>query len=441
MSLHRQLLLSALAILFGSCLIGALAIYVHARSKVQLEMDASMAVSEQFVDRSVADLSGEPDPRHRLVQIVTAFDGDRHTAVTFLSPKGVVIARSNVRQPGDAAPTWFLRLVDTPRLAIRHVLPGQLSALGSIVLEPFPDNEVSEAWSDGRLTFEIVAVFFVFVLMMIVALQRRAFRPFLDLRNALVKFGAGQYDTRVSSAAYIEIQPVLSQFNTMAEQLAQFERQKHQLEQQMQRIQEDEAAALARDLHDEIAPFLVAVETDAALIQHSLAEGIADKIGAFAGSIVASVAHMKRHIREILERLKNSTLAELGLRSGIEALADFWQQRRPDIVFDLEIADMDIPERSAHLAFRIVQEAITNAIRHGSPNCVQVSVYAVDAELHVKVADDGKGFNVANRSNGFGIAGMTERAKSSGGSLRIEPRPGGGTCVSANLPYREVEQA
>jgi two-component system sensor histidine kinase UhpB len=317
---------------------------------------------------------------------------------------------------------------------LRFAPPASLAGLGTIVLEPYPANEVAEAWSDAGLTFDILLLFFVVVLGMNMWLQRRALRPLLRLHDALADIGQGCYDTRIPDVGYVELQPVLSQFNAMAEKLARVEQQKNQLRRQLQRIQEDEGAELARDLHDEVAPFLVAVGTDAALIRHSLAAGAGDRIAGYADQIAASVTHMQRHLREILARLRHSTLAELGLRNGIEALAEFWQQRRPDIVFNLLIADIDVPEARADLAFRIVQEAVTNAIRHGNPGHVLVRIESVADALRIDIADDGQGFDMEEHRNGYGITGMIERARSAGGTLRIEKLASRGTVVRATLP-------
>jgi signal transduction histidine kinase len=100
-------------------------------------------------------------------------------------------------------------------------------------------------------------------------------------------------------------------------------------------------------------------------------------------------------------------------------------------------ARVDLPARVDLSAYRIVQEALTNALKHAGPAArTEVRVQADDQGVDIEVLDDGRGATVLTGS-GHGIIGMRERALLLGGSLDAGPRPGGGFRVAAHLPVRD----
>ncbi|MYY81249.1 sensor histidine kinase, partial [Streptomyces sp. SID335] len=115
---------------------------------------------------------------------------------------------------------------------------------------------------------------------------------------------------------------------------------------------------------------------------------------------------------------------------------------------ELAVADCRAPAAVGAAAYRIVQEALTNVVRHAGPGItVRVSVRTEDAALCVRVADDGRGGREGRdpeggqgggHTPGFGLLGMRERARTVGGTLDAGPRPEGGFLVSAVLPLAPV---
>ena len=89
--------------------------------------------------------------------------------------------------------------------------------------------------------------------------------------------------------------------------------------------------------------------------------------------------------------------------------------------------------------YRVVQEALTNATKHGRAGCAVVELTEGDRDVHVTVRDDGEGFDPATKSDGFGLLGMRERAELLDGSVSIDSTPGRGTTVSATFPARRRE--
>jgi signal transduction histidine kinase len=86
--------------------------------------------------------------------------------------------------------------------------------------------------------------------------------------------------------------------------------------------------------------------------------------------------------------------------------------------------------------YRVVQEAVNNAVKHAGAEDVSVSVTEADGVVTVRVRDEGHGFDPAERPGGYGLIGMRERVESLGGALVIESAPGAGTTATVRLPVR-----
>ena len=145
-------------------------------------------------------------------------------------------------------------------------------------------------------------------------------------------------------------------------------------------------------------------------------------------------------LRGLITELRPAALDQLGLEPALQALID--RTRRAGMDVDAEVVlgyeNGDAAERhTADLEtgiYRIVQEALTNADKHGAAARATVSVIEQDGQVHVTVRDDGRGFDQTAATAGFGLAGMRERVELLGGQLELSSVVGKGTTVTATLP-------
>ncbi len=150
---------------------------------------------------------------------------------------------------------------------------------------------------------------------------------------------------------------------------------------------------------------------------------------------------MQRHVREILGRLR--PLRGIGLEAAIGRLAAFWQGRRPDVDFvvDISVEEDRIGDDLKETIYRVIQEGMSNAIRHGKPTRVDIAIMHDNADgIRVEVADDGAGMasdGIGQRGAAqFGLIGMRERVMAMAGSLTIEQgRNGRGLRLVVRLPW------
>lgn len=442
MPLRRRLLV-LVALVLGACLLvgGALTYWAGLR-KIELEMSSAIAVGSSAVMDALSSIETSSDPTTQVIRIVGAFDGDRHLVARLVAPDGTVKSVSNLKPPVDPPPAWLYKLLEGNIHTQTFTLPDNLRHLGSITLEADPHNEVGEVWEDLQLKFLIISGFCGVVLALIYASLGRALKPLEDLSAALNRVGEGDYSAHVAEEGPEDLNLIYRAFNRMADRLRTSEEQNQRLNEQLSTVQEEERSEIARDLHDEIGPFLFAVDVDAQSIPILLSRNATDDVAGRAGAIRQSVQHMQVHLRGILSRLRPAMLIDQGLTHAIEHLVAFWRTRRPAIAFHTDIDDTRFPAHIEEAAFRILQEGTSNAIRHGKP--AKIGLYAnrtPDGALRIVVSDDGTGIT-AGAKRGFGLVGMRERVAALEGTLEITTsKEEKGVMLIAKIPLPAERRA
>ena len=411
-TLHGRVMWAATAALAFSLAVGAVALIWDARRSVDAELDSAMASAAQAVRTGLQDVTAPPE---RLVRV---FDGNRHVRAVLLGDRGAPITASRPYSPSDPPPAWFIALVD-PQAPSRQE--------GLIRIEPDPVNEIGEVWTGLRDALLIVALLSVMALVLIRRAVNRALRPLRAVSGALALVGAGDFEARVAAGGTVELDGLAQGFNAMAGQLNSIDRENRRLHEQLLTVQEEERAELARDLHDEIGPYLFAVNIDAAATPPRV------------DLIQAAVAHMQTQVSDMLRRLRPLRAVEFGLASAVEDLVSFWRARRPDIAFELAIPGDDgvfgVGVREA--LYRVAQEALSNAVRHGAPSRIRIEIAAPGGETAIlRVIDNGVSADHPGGRPRFGLTGMGERVSALGGQLVIDPGTGRGWTVAARIPLR-----
>lgn len=435
MSLRAKLLLSIAAGVLLTFLLGGAMIHSHATRKVETEMRAALAVGARFVTNAVDDFDQFADPHRRLSLLVADFDGDRHLRAEVVSPRGDIILTSRNADPEQPAPGWFHALFAGRLTTVTVPLPKAFDSIGTLRLEADPRNEIGEAWSDAMTTLSILAILVSIVLAIVATLLERALRPLDRLAHAFGEIGGAAATARVPEQGPIEMARVYQAFNRMVDRLSRSEVANRRLNEQLLTLQEEERADIARDLHDEIGPFLFAVDVEAANISRISDGPNGAAIRERVKSIRDSIGHMQVHVRGILARLRPAALLDLGLAHAIDNLIASWEARHPEIAFSKRIDVPALDEASEAALYRVVQEALSNAVRHGAPDRIDVTLARDDRRIALTVVDNGRG--LGDGATGFGIPGMRERLAQAGGQLTIANRAdANGVIVTAWLPLQ-----
>jgi len=438
MSLRFRLIaLMIMALAIGLAFGGAVTVLNASRS-VRTEMRSALLVGQQTVENFVRGIDASADPQRDLDRLVEAFAGNRHLRISLIGGS----ARAEVqpvddRPPFGAVPRWFTRWIGVRRQSYSVPVTIGGRALGTLVIETDPRNEILEVWDELSGSVLVLIVFAGATIPLIYLLIGRALRPLRRLAAAMEQVGRGDYAIRVGDRLTPELARLRDSFNLMAARLAATDADNRRLHEQLLTLQEEERNDIARDLHDEIGPFLFAINVDIANLTRLLSAGRDDDLIAPVQSIAEAARYLQRQVRGMLGRLRPIGLAEFGLAEAIGGLVEFWRRRYPEIEYRATIAPgcAMLGDQIDTVVYRVVQECLSNAVRHSRPRLITVSVDR-DRQLGdivVEVADDGSGV-AAEPALGYGLIGMEERVSALGGRLRFANRPGGGFSVSAALP-------
>ncbi len=213
--------------------------------------------------------------------------------------------------------------------------------------------------------------------------------------------------------------------------------------QQLVTTREEERRRLRRDLHDGLGATLAALNLEASVLRR-LIRPDPEKAEALVEEFKQDIRNSIDDVRLLVYELRPPTLDQLGLVEAVRTQAR--QCSRLDANGDSALqVEVEAPEAFPPLpaavevaAYRIVQEALTNVVRHAQARHCTVRLELAD-ELKVEVVDDGLGLaNGRRQGNGLGLLSMRERAEELGGACLIEPVTGGGTRVLASLPVLEA---
>ncbi len=224
--------------------------------------------------------------------------------------------------------------------------------------------------------------------------------------------------------------------------------QNRRLTQLIQSRLEEERRNIARELHDELGQCVTAIKSIGTAIAKRQ-DGTTEETRKNAGTIVSVASHIYDVVHSIIRQLRPSALDHLGLSEALREAVAAFQSRHAEVVAELNLApDIDGSGESINITvYRIVQECLTNVIRHSRASRVTIAISrdtgtAMGDVLRVRVQDNGKGLEGADASAGkrFGLMGMRERVQAFGGSLDISSGgPGQGVIVEAMIPVKQPQ--
>ncbi len=255
---------------------------------------------------------------------------------------------------------------------------------------------------------------------------------FLRFRDAeyLVVFITDVTERRRSLAALQESE---ARLQVLAEQL-------RELSAHLETVREEEKARIAREVHDELGQMLTVLKLETSMCELAYADldpGLRDRLN----SMKRLIAQLFQLVRDVATALRPPIL-DAGIASAIE-----WQARRfearTQIPCLVQVPDNlpSLPDATAIGLFRILQESLTNVMRHAEAHTVELSLTLSDGVLCLRIADDGKGFDLgAERPASFGLVGMRERVLIMGGQLHLDTLPGEGTTLRIHIPLDPVAE-
>ncbi len=217
--------------------------------------------------------------------------------------------------------------------------------------------------------------------------------------------------------------------------LAAREREVRELADRMLQAEERERRRISRELHDEAGQLLPYVRLQLELLERE--KGTPPAVIKRLADVRETVGRTVVEIRRVLSDLSPAVLEQLGLAAAVRQLLIRLQQSHAVSTRLVSKGLETLPEKTAILAYRLVQECCNNVARHASASHLNVFLSAADGSLKMRIQDNGVGFRVAEamaKPGSFGLAGMRERVALAGGTFKVTSSPGRGVRVSALMP-------
>lgn len=345
---------------------------------------------------------------------------------------------------GRMPPRWFAAIVPTflgsHAEVVRPVSP-RAAAAGTVVATPDEAAAISLAWEYILNVIDVALLMAAAIALLASLAIAHTLAPARAIVLALQRMARGQYRTKLPRFRSMELAMIGDAVDALGSRLEEATEQRAALTRRLIEIRDDERRALARELHDEFGQNLSAILAFANTIEMASAQQRKDHgIAQDARMISQATHHLMASLRDALKRLRNPLPEEFGLEASLVNLVDSWRSQsatQPTIQLDLKGDLTDISGPAATTAYRVAQECLTNALRHGAAREISLHVERCagdDDALLIRVEDDGGGdaARVA-RSTGFGLTGIRERLAAAGGSLTILPATRG-LSVAATIP-------
>jgi len=363
--------------------------------------------------------------------------------VTF-TPPGKESRRlcSQIEALGVSAPTQFARAYNFlfgPPLPVKRYLTLRDRDAGFVLSAAEPDAALRLAWRKVSIVAGVAAAMAAGIAVLATLMIGHALIPARTIIDGLHRLQQGDLNWRLPRFRTGEFNLIARAFNELSEDLKRTNAARAALTTRLFQVQEEERRALARDLHDEFGQCLSATAALAASIEAGAPPERPD-LAEEARAIARAQKQMMENLRSALVRLRSQDIDEIGLEASLRQLvSNHNAQSASRAVFRLSITGnlTALPKQVAIDIYRIAQECMTNAVKHGTPTEVRLSVERImtdDSVIALTIEDDGGGDAARiNRGQGHGILGIRERIAALGGNLSIE-RGKRGVRVSAIIP-------
>ncbi|HEY8540343.1 MAG TPA: ATP-binding protein [Steroidobacteraceae bacterium] len=413
------------------------------RRAVHEEIAAANIVATRLLSR-VAETYGEGGDGN-VHEFLEELGRVRANEITLVGPDGTELYRSPAPtyKAGRKAPAWFERwlLPQTPP----HVV--ELQDGSRLIVEANASLAILDGWDDGVQLLWAGGLAFIAINALVFWLVGRAVAPLPVIVDGLRRIEDGELDYRLPPLRGQEAAAIGAAFNRMAESVQERWRAERKVREAEARLEErreldrlieerlnEERQLIARELHDEFAQSVTAIRTLAVVVA---GQGSVDSRASEAARLISAEAgRLYDAMHGLIPRLAPLALDTLSLAEALEGFIGEWRRRHGTVDFRLRHELSAQVNASVSLAiYRIVQEGVTNAVRHAQPKQVSIDVRAEFDRVLVRVEDDGIGLPEDWFARGrFGLRGLKERVAKLDGEFSVRNRPSGGVEVFAAIP-------
>jgi two-component system sensor histidine kinase UhpB len=435
LSFRTQLFLPLGMSFIAALLMGGILLHLFTTGQLAEESEPAQRSTQAVAEALNSALRSSDNPRRTLDDFVRMLGASSDIQFHSVEAGSPPFAPRPLRGP-HSPPRWFVNLLTIPALHIAFPVTIDSRRVGDIVFVPDLSADLFEKWIGFLALTSLIAVLMVLTGTIAYLFARSALQPLQALGAGLTRIRRGDYATPIPVAGPPEIRRSCEEANALASTLAQLNQDNRDLLHRLVSLQDNERRDLARELHDELGPLLFSIR--AGTIALSEASPQTGNPGNSVQEMMRSVEALQQTNRRILDRLRPLYIEELGLEASVQTLLGNFRRQAPHIgltaTIDPDLNGIDGP--LAQTVYRVIQETLTNVLRHAGARNAHVEAAIAGDVLAVEVSDDGSGFP-ADNVFGRGLTGMHERVRALSGSLSLL-RADERTYVRCRLPLGEV---
>ena len=413
------------------------------RASVREEMEASSRIATQLLGR-ISHFYG-PNEFPELVTFLRDTGRVRANEIRLYDASGQTLYQSppSRYKAGRDAPTWYASLVAPPQS--EHVI--ELNG-ARLVVTTNATRAILDGWDNLRDILFTQFALFVLADLVVFWLVGHWLSPLEKVERGMREIEQGEHHVRLPPLPGKEAGEMGRAFNLMAQAVEENIQVRQSSAEAQARLDaqreftmllhariEEERAALALELHDELGQSLTAIRSIAkSMIQRPDVAG--GPLERHAQMLFDTAGMTSDAMRRMIPRLRPIQLEGMGLVDAVRDLLTETQQNHPGIKFELSV-DGELPPLNDGLelsAYRIAQEAVTNIVRHSGATRARVTIAMEGATLCLQIADNGKGAESLQREGHYGVRGMQERAAAYNGSVTFSTGAENGLQVSVSIP-------
>ncbi len=414
----------------------------NARITVQHEVESTAHLALKLIQIAISPESPEVNESKQLnlLQNLSELDQTRHLYIDIQNPNSTItpVKEFNVLTQSNA-PEWFVKLVQPPPTEIRQWFYNPTIAPTGVVIRADPSDEIDETWNEVRSVLILLFVFIFLANILVYIAVGHYLAPIDNILDGLTGIEKGHYQLELPHFRLPELDRISQQFNHMAKVLLDSKAKNSLLTQRSLEIQEEERRHLAQELHDELGQTIAAIKAVAVAISNKK-DVDKEHIDASVDTIVEYSDHIYQVAKNMMHRLRPSVLDELGLIKALQNMIDDWNSRQDDIFCHFTFSDIptDLSESLNINFYRIIQESLTNVLKHSSASKVSISMEKFNLDgvdkISLIIDDDGVGLGENKTMSGLGVPGMKERVEMNNGTFELSSIPNQGIKIEIIVP-------
>ena len=425
MSLGSQIHLRILITLLLVLSLGAVMLSFQARQSVEKEVQSSVQLAMQLIKLNLDKKQNTPWLRE-----ITSLKEIEDLSIQIYYVTGEILKTSPHPVEPIQTPFWFYELVKKSASPFHFALKSAQGQTIMIQIEANAADEITEAWQETKVFFGIILGLSAGLFFAVNVIFRQVLQTVETILDNLTELEAENYQNPLPTFAITEFNRIALAINHLTKTLHEAQQENNRLTLHSLEIVEEQRQQLAQELHDELGQSITAIKVMAVMGKKSAENTeIYQQISQVCDHLVTVVRAMMKNLHPVI-------LTELGLSASLQDLIAHWQNRTPTLKIKL-VCDENLDTLDAKKAiqlFRMVQEAITNAVRHANAQNLAIILQENAAFLTLCIEDDGVGCDFQRVHLGFGLLGMQARVKSLNGVFKIITAENHGMKIQIQLP-------